>query len=59
MVMESTPNGAYGCFYEEWGRAVGVSERTLAEHDMTLQRQIRRIDLEVKAVADNGLVLDT
>jgi hypothetical protein len=20
MVMESTPNGAYGCFYEEWGR---------------------------------------
>jgi len=21
MVMESTPNGAYGCFYEEWGRA--------------------------------------
>jgi hypothetical protein len=23
MVMESTPNGAYGCFYEEWGRAEG------------------------------------
>ena len=22
LVMESTPNGAYGCFYEEWGRAV-------------------------------------
>ncbi|MGD0443020.1 MAG: terminase [Edaphobacter sp.] len=22
MVIESTPNGAYGCFYEEWGRAV-------------------------------------
>src|SRR5258708_21143920 len=22
IVMESTPNGAYGCFYEEWGRAV-------------------------------------
>ena len=22
MVVESTPNGAYGCFYEEWGRAV-------------------------------------
>jgi hypothetical protein len=22
MVMESTPNGAYGCFYEEWGRAI-------------------------------------
>jgi hypothetical protein len=21
MVMESTPNGAYGCFYEEWGLA--------------------------------------
>src|SRR6185312_13309730 len=21
LVMESTPNGAYGCFYEEWGRA--------------------------------------
>jgi hypothetical protein len=26
MVMESTPNGAYGCFYEEWGRGVGGSE---------------------------------
>jgi hypothetical protein len=24
MVMESTPNGAYGCFYEEWGRAVDL-----------------------------------
>src|SRR6201996_9335269 len=23
LVMESTPNGAYGCFYEEWGRAGG------------------------------------
>ena len=22
MVMESTPNGAYGCFYEEWGRGL-------------------------------------
>ncbi|RXH58492.1 Large subunit terminase [Granulicella sibirica] len=21
MVIESTPNGAYGCFYEEWSRA--------------------------------------
>ncbi|NYF91830.1 terminase [Tunturiibacter empetritectus] len=31
MMMESTPNGAYGCFYEEWGRAVerraGVEQR--------------------------------
>ncbi len=27
MVLESTPNGAYGCFYEEWGRAgAGVAE---------------------------------
>jgi len=28
MVMESTPNGAYGCFYEEWGRAAssGVAQ---------------------------------
>jgi hypothetical protein len=25
MVMESTPNGAYGCFYEEWSRA-GLKE---------------------------------
>ena len=25
MVMESTPNGAYGCFYEEWGLA-GLGE---------------------------------
>ncbi len=26
MVMESTPNGAYGCFYEEWGRACGARD---------------------------------
>ena len=26
MVMESTPNGAYGCFYEEWGRAVSRAD---------------------------------
>jgi hypothetical protein len=29
MVMESTPNGAYGCFYEEWGRA---SSNDVAQH---------------------------
>ena len=28
--MESTPNGAYGCFYEEWGRARLVSESAKA-----------------------------
>jgi hypothetical protein len=27
MVMESTPNGAYGCFYEEWGRGVDAVGR--------------------------------
>jgi hypothetical protein len=26
LVMESTPNGAYGCFYEEWGQAMGVAD---------------------------------
>jgi len=26
LVMESTPNGAYGCFYEEWLRAGGLGE---------------------------------
>jgi Terminase RNaseH-like domain len=30
MVMESTPNGAYGCFYEEWGRAEGQRVGELA-----------------------------
>jgi hypothetical protein len=35
MVMESTPNGAYGCFYEEWGRALGKRVGGLASqrHD--------------------------
>ncbi|NYF49990.1 terminase [Tunturiibacter gelidoferens] len=28
MVMESTPNGAYGCFYEEWGRALELGDGT-------------------------------
>lgn len=34
MVMESTPNGAYGCFYEEWGRAVSdaVGEGDVMRH---------------------------
>lgn len=26
LVMESTPNGAYGCFYEEWGQALPQEE---------------------------------
>ena len=29
LVMESTPNGAYGCFYDEWRRA---EERGMARH---------------------------
>jgi hypothetical protein len=29
MVIESTPNGAYGCFYEEWQQA---SEKGVAKH---------------------------
>jgi hypothetical protein len=35
MVMESTPNGAYGCFYEEWGRAMdrGVSGSASQQND--------------------------
>ncbi len=38
MVMESTPNGAYGCFYEEWGRAIdaggsaGLREGLVVRH---------------------------
>lgn len=31
MVMESTPNGAYGCFYEEWGRA-GLGDSGVVQH---------------------------
>jgi hypothetical protein len=31
MVMESTPNGAYGCFYEEWTRA-GVEGSGVTRH---------------------------
>jgi hypothetical protein len=31
LVMESTPNGAYGCFYEEWGRA-GLNGNDVARH---------------------------
>jgi Terminase-like family. len=26
LVMESTPNGAYGCFYEEWGQAMATGD---------------------------------
>jgi hypothetical protein len=32
MVMESTPNGAYGCFYEEWGRAVSSGDGGVVRH---------------------------
>jgi len=40
MVVESTPNGAYGCFYEEWGRAVEqrVSESASQREDGTAIR---------------------
>ena len=31
LVMESTPNGAYGCFYQEWGRA-GLGESGVVQH---------------------------
>jgi hypothetical protein len=31
MVLESTPNGAYGCFYEEWGRA-GLEDDGMVRH---------------------------
>jgi hypothetical protein len=27
LVIESTPNGAYGCFYEEWNRAIDPEQR--------------------------------
>jgi hypothetical protein len=32
LVMESTPNGAYGCFYEEWGRADGWQDGSVVRH---------------------------
>jgi hypothetical protein len=31
LVMESTPNGAYGCFYEEWGQA-GLEGNGVVRH---------------------------
>jgi hypothetical protein len=31
LVMESTPNGAYGCFYEEWGLA-GTDDNGVVQH---------------------------
>jgi hypothetical protein len=39
LVMESTPNGAYGCFYEEWGRA---SERADDRADDLVRQQVVR-----------------
>jgi hypothetical protein len=36
LVMESTPNGAYGCFYEEWGRA-GQLVSGLAYDDLVVR----------------------
>ena len=32
LVMESTPNGAYGCFYEEWGQAIPDSGNGVVRH---------------------------
>jgi hypothetical protein len=32
MVLESTPNGAYGAFYEEWGRGVAADSLGLVKH---------------------------
>jgi hypothetical protein len=33
--MESTPNGAYGCFYEEWGRAMDPRVGGLARQQVS------------------------
>src|SRR5262249_35224090 len=36
-----------------------ILERPFAEGDMALEGEVGRIDLKIKAAADNGLVLDT
>lgn len=38
MVMESTPNGAYGCFYEEWGKAVSQVSGSARQRDGVVVR---------------------
>ncbi len=35
LVLESTPRGAYGCFYEEWGQAVAFSWNEKGQEDGT------------------------
>jgi hypothetical protein len=62
MVIESTPNGAYGCFYEEWQLAVG---RGTVQHfypwwleeGYVSTAAVGLRDEEISLIADQGLSL--
>jgi len=38
LVLESTPNGAYGAFYDEWTRGIDVGDGSLLDQDVGLLR---------------------
>jgi hypothetical protein len=54
MVIESTPNGAYGCFYEEWRQA---SEKGVAKHFFPWWMEKAYVSAKVTDLRDDELEL--
>jgi hypothetical protein len=54
MVIESTPNGAYGCFYEEWQQA---SEKGVVKHFYPWWMEEAYVAAAVTYLRDDELVL--
>jgi hypothetical protein len=54
LVMESTPNGAYGCFYEEWLKA---AEKGVAKHFYPWWMEQAYISAAAKDLRDEELAL--
>jgi hypothetical protein len=54
MVIESTPNGAYGCFYEEWQQA---SEKGVVKHFYPWWMEPAYVSAAVTDMRDDELVL--
>jgi hypothetical protein len=54
MVIESTPNGAYGCFYEEWQKA---GEKGIAKHFYPWWMEPAYVSAAVTDLRDDELAL--
>jgi hypothetical protein len=54
LVLESTPNGAYGCFYEEWQQA---DDKEVVKHFFPWWKEPAYVSAEVTELRDDELAL--